>query len=33
MFGQEKDRSLLLHDTVIVLSQEQLRQVISKQKD
>ena len=27
MFGQDKDRSLLLDDTVIILSQEQLRQV------
>ncbi len=26
-FGQDKDRSLLLDDTVIILSQEQLRQV------
>lgn len=27
MFGQDKDRSLLLDDTVIILSQDQLRQV------
>ena len=28
MFGQERDRSLLLDDTVIILSQELLREVL-----
>ena len=28
MFGQERDRSLLLDDTVIILSQELLREVM-----
>ena len=28
MFGQERDRSLLLDDTIIILSQELLREVM-----